>query len=195
MLHWPMQGLIFLLPKQANRPVDKIVILGRGPESQASRALSAAEYWQKHQNSEIFVSGMTDAPPIIKMLTEMGVDESKISGERCSQSTWENGLFSDILLNGDETQRILLVTDNSHMVRAVQVFKGFGFEEVEPYPTEPRLRASFSLPWMQKLLREYAALVGYGLSGKYGEEAPQQKQRSEAEAYQKLDDWGCHLTN
>jgi uncharacterized SAM-binding protein YcdF (DUF218 family) len=175
-LHWPMRLLLKGVSPPQDQPIDTIVVLGRGPKSQGSRALAAAQLWQDNQTANIFVSGMTDAPEIMQLLAEMGVPKTQIKGERCSQSTWENGLFSALLLNPDASQRILLVTDAPHLLRATWVFNSFGFEEVVPYPTEPNLDALFSVNRFNLLLREYAALIAYQISGKYQPQSPTEKQ-------------------
>jgi hypothetical protein len=56
------------------------------------------------------------------------------------------------------------------------------------------LNVSLSLTQASRLLREYAALIGYGFSGQYKPEPLAQKQESEAEAQHKLDDWNCALS-
>ncbi len=102
----PFRGLSRLLPGPESGPDQTVVILGRGPERQADFALTAASLWSDHPNLDIFVSGMTDAPEIMRLLKEMGVPEDQIKGERCSQSTWENGLFSQLLLDPSEKKKL-----------------------------------------------------------------------------------------
>ncbi|MEO1399910.1 MAG: ElyC/SanA/YdcF family protein [Cyanobacteria bacterium J06635_1] len=166
-------------------PVDAIVVLGRGPKNNGERALVAAQLWDKGRASNIFISGMTDAPVMMKLIREMGVPEDKIRGERCSQSTWENGLFSEILLSPNKTRRILLVTDEPHMARSAMVFRGFGFEVV-PYPTQ----ANFSLG---QIIRESAGLIAYSTAGKLRPLEADQARRAEAEANYKIQKWKCSL--
>lgn len=172
------------------QPVDAIVVLGRGPEHNGDRALLAAQLWDKGRAPQIFISGMSDAPVMIKLLREMGIPEDRVRGERCSQSTWENGLFSEILLSSQAAQRILLVTDEPHMARSAMVFRGFGFEVV-PHPTQ----SDFSLKQMQQILRESAGLIAYGTSGKLRPPKAEQARRSEAEANYKIKQWNCSLPN
>jgi uncharacterized SAM-binding protein YcdF (DUF218 family) len=190
----PMQSLLTLLSKENDPSADTLVILGRGPATLEERAYEAAFYWQQHPTVDIFVSGMTDAPEMIKILQQQGVPASNLRGERCSQTTWENGLFTEYLLNAEEANHVLLMTDPPHMARSVWVFEGFGFETVTPYPVGRELELSFSFTQAQRLLREYAALVAYGVSGKYNPEPLAQRQQSEAEAQRKLDDWNCALS-
>jgi uncharacterized SAM-binding protein YcdF (DUF218 family) len=188
----PLQFLVRLLPDSNMESVDSIVVLGRGPESQLDRALTVAQYWKDHPTAAIFVSGMTDAPEIIGVLEQQGIPESRIRGERCSQSTWENGLFTEYLLDADTAKQIVLITDSPHMVRATWVFQGFGFEVV-PYPLSSEQTSFFSLKQAQTIIREYIALIFYGFSGKFSPEPADQKQKSETQAKYKIDNWGCYL--
>jgi hypothetical protein len=64
-----------------------------------------------------------------------------------------------------------------------------------PYPTEPNLDALFSVNRFNLLLREYAALIAYQISGKYQPQSPTEKQISETEANRKVNEWGCYLLN
>ncbi|MEM9165001.1 MAG: ElyC/SanA/YdcF family protein, partial [Cyanobacteria bacterium P01_F01_bin.4] len=189
---WVLKGSLRAMVGKPDdgQPVDAIVVLGRGPEYNGERALVAAQLWDKGRASQIFISGMSDAPVMIKLLREMGVPEDKVRGERCSQSTWENGLFSEILLSPQAAQRILLVTDEAHMARSAMVFRGFGFEVV-PHPTQ----SGFSVKQMQQILRESAGLITYGTSGKLRSPEADQVRRAEAEANYKIKKWNCSLPN
>ncbi len=170
------------------QPVQAIVVLGRGPAQNAARAAIAAQRWEAQPSASIFVSGMSDAPIIMKQLREMGVPEHQVRGERCSQTTWENGLFSQVLLAPRQIQRILLVTDRPHMPRAATVFRSFGFEVVpHPLALEPS--------WLrvQQYFRELGGLIVYGATGKLNASKSELARESEAEANFKLKRWNCRL--
>ncbi|MBE9136066.1 YdcF family protein [Nodosilinea sp. LEGE 07088] len=188
-----MKGMLSLFVEADDAPVDTIVVLGRGPNDLADRALAAAQYWQDNQSANIFVSGMMDAPVIIDVLQEMGIPATQISGERCSESTWENALFSDALLQPSANDRILLITDEPHMLRSVWVFKGFGFKQVEPYVVEQHPVISLSPKRAYRMLREYAALAKYGVLGRYFPTTPEQHLKAEAAANFRVEDWNCYL--
>ncbi|MEM6251988.1 MAG: YdcF family protein [Cyanobacteria bacterium P01_D01_bin.156] len=167
---------------------DAIVILGRGPKKNVDRTLVATELWQAGRAPQVFVSGMTDAPVIIKLGKDMGIPAQHISGERCSQSTWENALFSEILLSTQGIKKILLVTDDAHIARATLTFRGMGFDVV-PYPIQSplftgQLRSSF---------RELFGLIFYSMSGKLQKLDPEQDQQERKMAQSKINRWGCSL--
>ncbi|MEO1067564.1 MAG: YdcF family protein [Cyanobacteria bacterium J06638_6] len=193
LLYLPMKAMLGLFSAADNASVDTIVVLGRGPNSLTDRAFVAAQYWQDNQDANIFVSGMMDAPVIMDTLQEMGVPATQISGERCSESTWENALFSDALLQPSVNDRILLITDEPHMLRSIWVFKGFGFKQVEPYVVEQNPIFSLSLKRAYRMIREYAALVKYGVLGRYTPATPEQHRQAEAAAKFRVEDWNCYL--
>ncbi len=167
---------------------NAIVVLGRGPNLNEERALVTAQLLKENRAPKVFVSGMIDAPEIITILQQMGVSKNRISGERCSQNTWENGLFTKILLSHLKPQRILLVTDQAHIRRAASVFRAFGFEVVA-YP----IRSEMSLEQGQLQLRELLGLITYYAAGKLSPVRPDQIRQEEVEAKYKIQTWKCRL--
>lgn len=169
---------------------DAIVVLGRGPAKNGERTLAAAQLLTQGRASRVFMSGMTDAPVMIKLAKDMGVPANQVSGERCSQSTWENALFSDILLSPQGTQKILLVTDDTHIPRATLTFRRLGFEVV-PYPVETK----FSIHQIRHGFRESFGIAFYSLSGKLQPLKDDAKQSAQIEANSKIKKWKCSLSN
>ncbi|MGF1523919.1 MAG: YdcF family protein [Leptolyngbyaceae cyanobacterium] len=165
LLELSMRFWLGLLPKVQDTAASSILILGRGVDSQRQRALVGAQLWNEARSQSIFVSGMTDAPEIMKTLKQVGVPEARVRGERCSKTTWENGLFSQILLRAQAGNRIVLVTDELHMVRAFLVFRGFDFD-VTTHPIAHESTPLFSLKRWRILLREHVALLAYAARGK-----------------------------
>jgi uncharacterized SAM-binding protein YcdF (DUF218 family) len=192
LLYLPMRGFLSLLPKDQNVEPEIAIILGRGPKNQKDFALAASVIGASNQDLSFFVSGMTDAPEIAHLLVEMGISETQVTGERCSQTTWENGLFSEFILDPEETRNILLITDASHMTRAFLVFRSFGFN-VKPYPVVLNKRAYFSLDRIRDMLREYMALISYGLSGRFRSYSAEEKMMFETQASQTIKSWRCQL--
>ena len=182
--------IIIARSSNTDEPVDAIVVLGRGPKSNGDRTLAAAQLWTEGRASTVFMSGMTDAPVMIKLAQDMGVSANKISGERCSQSTWENALFSDILLKSQGPQKILLVTDDIHIPRAALTFRGFGFEVI-PHPVQ----SSLSIHQIRNIFRESFGLVFYLVSGKLQPPKADAAQLARTEANSKINEWNCRLPN
>lgn len=191
LLNLSMEGLLLLLPKGDMTMASSVVILGRGPDNQLERSLTAAQIFYEQQTN-IFVSGMSDAPEILNHLKEMGVPEKYLAGERCSQTTWENGLFSDILMGEHDKENVILITDGPHLLRAHLVFKKFGLNNM-PYSVPREQGGLLSLKQAQVTLREYAALIVYAGSGKLWSRSEKEQKMDELQAKRKIIDWRCHL--
>lgn len=179
---------IVVAPSDTGELVDAVVVLGRGLEHNSERTLAAAQLWNEGRAPHVFMSGIVDAPVMIKLAAEMGVDVDQVSGERCSQSTWENALYSQILLSSQGAKKILLVTDDTHIVRATLTFRGFGFDVI-PYPVHsPRFR-----PQLRLTLYEALGLIHYGLSGKLQPPTAEVNALARKEANSKLQERKCSL--
>ncbi|MGB3615477.1 MAG: YdcF family protein [Elainellaceae cyanobacterium] len=163
-----LKTLTFPIPQsQADQfRADAIVVLGRGPEMQASRADAASELWHEGDAPRVFISGRGDAPPLIEQIAERGVPSSAVDGEPCSSTTEENAQYTAGILQPQGVKRIILVTDGPHMLRSLLTFRSLGFEATPyttPLPQEvlSQNRAKFLIA------REYFGLASYGIMGRF----------------------------
>ena len=139
----------------------------------------------RYPNARIIVSGGTfgsrseaDNEAFIskRFLTDLGVDESRITTESRSLSTAENAALTRELVMPEPGQRWLLVTSASHM-RAIGAFRRVGFPVI-PYPVgysttgRPeeyrtiRLDASNNLLRVDVAAHEWLGLIAYRLTGR-----------------------------
>lgn len=156
--------LVDKLSPDSGKSADTIVVLGRGKNLRKSRAEVAAQLWKTGRAPKIFVSGRDDSPVIIKFLEAEGIAPSSIDHENCSQTTEENARFTATLLQPKGIQRILLITDPAHMLRASLTFQKMGFTVIpyfSPLPSEYTIQEEAVL-----VFREYMGLVNYRLSGR-----------------------------
>ncbi|WP_428360072.1 YdcF family protein [Leptodesmis sp.] len=184
-------GLTFSLPSDSGEPVDTIVVVGRGEELRHRRVEVVEEQWQTKRAKKIFASGMLDAPEMIERLKDNGIPGRVISGERCSQSTEENAIFTAALLNPQKHPKILLITDQPHLLRSFLTFRSFGFTVI-PHPS------LFPSQWnsRQRILliaREYAALAHYALTNRFQPRPLEQVKQPQPEVLHKIADWKCHI--
>jgi uncharacterized SAM-binding protein YcdF (DUF218 family) len=132
---------------------DAIVVLGgaaRGDthlgtlpdlNQQADRLVYAAELYRAGKAPLLVLTGggQEGARPEAQMMKEilavMGVPSRAILMERASRNTYDNALYSAVVLNNKGIKRILLVTSAFHMRRAVPLFERQGFEVI-PAPTD-----------------------------------------------------------
>jgi uncharacterized SAM-binding protein YcdF (DUF218 family) len=158
------EGLLRFVPPDTNEPADAIVVLGRGKKLSAQRVPVVAELWQAKRAPVIFASGRRDAPVILKALSQRGIPSAILMGEDCSLTTEENAKFSAIALKQHHIQKILLVTDDFHMLRSRLTFQSFGFQVISHRVPTPMTMAKH-LP--RRILVEYGGLISYGLRGRF----------------------------
>ncbi|MBT9317262.1 YdcF family protein [Leptothoe spongobia] len=155
---------LFLLP-DIGQSADAIVVLGRGPLAEQERAQAAANLWKAHRAPTILTTGRGEAPRLSTQLIQLGIPLNVQLIEPEARTTEENAIHSFELLQSIGASRIILVTDQPHMLRSVLTFRSFGFETI-PYPVQ----VPSSLPAIEKTalaLREYVGLVSYALIGRF----------------------------
>jgi uncharacterized SAM-binding protein YcdF (DUF218 family) len=191
MLALANQGLIFSLPQDSGEKVDAVVILGRGEPLRARRVEFGAEIWEQKRAPILFVSGMLDAEEILTQLAQKGLPKSKISGERCSQTTEENAQFTTALLYPKGIQKILLLTDAPHMLRAQILFQNYGFKVI-PHMIPLPLQWS-TIKQLKVVLREYAALLNYQWNGYLRPRTQEEIVNPSEKVSDRLKNWNCRL--
>jgi len=184
-------GLTAFLPPDSGERVDAIVVLGRGDDLRDRRIVAAWQLWRADRAPEIFASGMLDARYIVQELHATGVDKYRLEGEECSQTTEENALFTAALLYPKGVKRILLVTDSPHMLRSLRMFQSFGFRTIPyPIPLSDNLQTVKQFPI---IMREYAALVQYTVSGRFHPRPSSELIRPSPAITQKIQEWNCQV--
>ena len=81
-------------------------------------------------------------------------------------TTKENAVFTAAILQPQGVRRIVLVTDEPHMWRSVLVFRAYGFKVVAQTSQIPSYLGGIRAKLFLRV-REYTALVSYGLRGLY----------------------------
>ncbi len=72
--------------------------------------------------------GFVEAEVRAELAHELGISSEMILTEAHARTTWEEAVRVEVLLRPMGVQRILLVTDSQHMVRAQGLFERAGFE-------------------------------------------------------------------
>lgn len=161
-----VEGLHCFLPVDDGRPVDAVVLLGRGTLLEGERSQKALEFWRSQRAPLILATGHHgEAQRLLKKLRREGVPETALINEPRARSTEENAVLSAQLLKQRDVTRILLVTDSPHMLRSLLTFRSLGFEVIpEPIPLPENLS---SIQVSVTALREYVGIVGYALAGRF----------------------------
>ena len=143
------KSLVIFLPTDSGA-AEAIVVLGRGEEFRQQRVNSAAELWQTKRAPIIFTSGRGDAATMIELLEEKGIPNRVLDGENCSVTTEENAIITAAILLPQNIQRIILITDETHMLRSLLSFSAKGFTLIPHTTPEPAYRKiGFKAPSFQ----------------------------------------------
>ena len=162
-----VEGLILSRFGETPKPgADYVVVLGaqwktNGPSYVLQKRLDAASvYLMANPDTKVIVSGgqgsnepISEAAGMRDYLVAAGVEEERILMEDQSTNTYENLVFSSRLFD-KTTERIVLVTNNFHVYRAVKIAEKQGYAQVEGL-------AADSYPAMipNNLLREFFGVV------------------------------------
>lgn len=139
-----VEGLIFSeYNAVANPGADYLVVLGaqwkpEGPSEVLRRRLDkAVEYLNANPDTIVIVSGgqgsdehISEAAGMRQYLANAGISDERILMEDKSTSTRENLMFSSSMLDR-ENDRVVIVTNNFHMFRALRLAKKQGYQNVE----------------------------------------------------------------
>lgn len=122
---------------------DYLIVLGAqwkpsGPSEVLRRRLDQAiEYLAENPGTKVIVSGgqgeneiMAEAAGMREYLLGKGIAEDRILMEDRSANTYENLVFSGQLLDRQQ-DRVVIVTNNFHMFRALSIAKKQGFSRAE----------------------------------------------------------------
>ena len=109
-----------------------------------------------------------------KLYQEQGLDLSRLTIERKSRNTWENGLFTKELVVPKAGESWMLITTAWHMPRALGVFCKVGWDVI-PYPVDFQTKPGYllNINWnfsvhLQGLVtavKAWIGLVAYKLLG------------------------------
>lgn len=151
---------------QAEAGADYLIVLGAqwkstGPSEVLRRRLDKAlDYLRENPETKVIVSGgqggnesMTEAAGMREYLLQAGIEEERILVEDKSRNTYENLVFSGGFLDRKEN-RVVIVTNNFHVFRAVSIAKKQGYARVEGMAASSVLGMG-----PNNLLREFLGVV------------------------------------
>jgi uncharacterized SAM-binding protein YcdF (DUF218 family) len=142
------------------------------------RAIYGTLAWQEGGFQQVIIAGgggeeWTIAEPIKRFLTCYGVPPEVIQLETRSNSTWENALRTKELLDRQPVEgrkrRLVLLTSDYHMYRAIRVFRKVGLD-VQPRPFPDAVKRSFCVlcRWdaFQDITSEAIKIAYYAAKGR-----------------------------
>lgn len=139
-----VEGLILSQYNAEPQPgADYVIILGaqwkpEGPSEVLRRRLDkAVEYLRENPDTDVIVSGgqgsnepISEAAGMLQYLMNAGISNERILMEDKSTSTQENLAFSGRLLD-KENDRVVIVTNNFHVFRALRLAEKQGYRHAE----------------------------------------------------------------
>ena len=168
-----IEGLILSQYRAVPAPgADYVIILGAqwkvtGPSEVLRRRLdSAIAYLQANPDTKVIVSGgqganepVAEAVGMQEYLVNAGISDTRILVEANSTNTYENLVFSRSLLDPGK-DRVVVVTNNFHLFRAMKIAQKQGYKNVEGM-------AASSVMWMapNNLLREFLGVIKDFMAG------------------------------
>ena len=173
--------------------VDPVMTKDRGQASvngAVERLFEMAKLAERYPRAKMVFSGgsgdllnqeLKEAPLVVPLLRQLGVDPGRVIFEDQSRNTAENAIFSRRLAKPKAGEKWLLITSAFHMPRAVGSFRQAGWR-VTPYPVDYHTRGDSELPLqfnftggvgsLSHALHEYLGLLFYWISGKTDELFP-----------------------
>lgn len=164
-----VEGLILSQYRATARPgADYMIVLGAqwrpdGPSDVLKRRLDkAAEYLSANPDTIVIVSGakgsnepISEAAGMRQYLVDAGISDERILLEDASTNTLESMIFCGRLLDR-ESDRVVIVTNNFHMFRALRTAEKQGYKNAEGL-------AASSVAGMapNNLLREFLGVIKY----------------------------------
>lgn len=144
LLFCTVEGLILSqYNAQAGPGAEYCIVLGAqwkttGPSEVLRRRLDkAAAYLMENPDTKVIVSGgqgsneiMPEAAGMRDYLVNAGIEEERILVEDKSSNTYENLVFSGEFLDS-ENAKVVIVTNNFHMFRALGIARKQGYANVE----------------------------------------------------------------
>jgi len=152
---------------------DVIIVLGAGIRRDGRagwaltrRATMSADLWKQGIASHVLCTGAqangyprSEAAACREILLREGVDASAILMEENSRSTEENAIYSQRILEQNNFDSAVLVSDSYHMLRAEWIFRSQGITAYTSPVSASRINRPLFYPY--SLAREFIALHWY----------------------------------
>jgi uncharacterized SAM-binding protein YcdF (DUF218 family) len=165
--------ILFNMRNTSKAGADYVIVLGCQVVGEyaslplLSRGYTAVRYLEKNPETKVIAAGgqgpgenISEAEALRRLLLERKIDKERIFLEDKSKNTRENLKFSNELYNLSD-KKIIIVTSDYHMFRALSIAKKLKYLNVSGLPSRSQRSV---LPAF--LLREYATILYYKLLGR-----------------------------
>ncbi|MBD1911624.1 MULTISPECIES: YdcF family protein [unclassified Leptolyngbya] len=186
------EGLLMaLVPPDTGESADAIVVLGRGAYERGDRYPVALQLLQDKRAPNLFITGRGNFQYVADALDDYGVSLAQVNGTYCGRTTKDEAYATSVLLGPHGIQKIILVSDRPHMLRAYLTFRGRGFTVI-PHPIDLSRKIS-SARRSILTLREYFGLASYLFLGRLHPGSPEELRQPSAELVQEVRRRRCEI--
>ena len=185
-----VRGLTFPLPKDPGTKVDAIVVLNRGVELRDSRSELAAQLFRDGRSPRIWATGESDVEAIRKQL-QAKISTESVAGIDCPRTTYEEAVFTAAILGSQAVERVILITDPPHMLRAFLTFKSFDWEVIPRLSSLPSDWSSAKVSWLS--MQNYLGLFSYWLLGRFRQQPLEVLKHPAPETLRRLEAQNCKV--
>ncbi|MGB5971868.1 MAG: YdcF family protein [Nodosilinea sp.] len=157
------------VPPDQGESVDAVVVLARSGYIQGDRYDTALDMVAAGRTSNLLIMGRTQGASVIEAVDKRDLSPNLVSAI-CVRTTKQEAESAAATLGARGLQKIVLITDTPHMLRAWLTFRGLGFTvipHVEPLPTHVSSRERSLLA-----IREYTGLISYAMLGRFQRQSP-----------------------
>lgn len=185
-------GLTRFVPQDTGQPADAIVVLARPLEARGDRYDVAVQMMAAGRADQILVMTRHPAKQVLQDLQQRNLSPHGLTSAICIRTTQHEAESAASILGAQGIRRIILITDQPHMLRAWLTFQGYGFSVIPHMVAIPDWVAHQERSLLA--IREYLGLMSYGLMGRLQTPAPDQLETIWAEAAAHFPPEYCFLT-
>lgn len=186
------EGLLMaFVPLDTGDNADAIVALGRGSQERGDRYPVALHLLEEGRAPSLFITGRGSFQLVADVLEDYDVSLAQLNGTYCGRTTKDEAYATSVILGPQGVQKIILITDRPHMLRAYLTFRGRGFTVI-PHPIDLAQRVSSARRSMLTL-REYFGLASYLLLGRLHPGSPEELRQPSAELVQEVRRRRCEI--
>jgi uncharacterized SAM-binding protein YcdF (DUF218 family) len=180
------------VPEDNGQTADAVVVLYRPSEVEGDRYSQAIATMEQGRAKQLLVMGRQPGLDVFNELQKRNLPSDPLTSAVCVRTTKQEAESAVALLTTQGMQRIILITDQPHMLRAWLTFKGFGFSVIPQMEPIPDWVAHHERSFLA--IREYMGLVSYALLGRFQAPSPDHLAELVAEATEHFPSDRCFVT-
>jgi uncharacterized SAM-binding protein YcdF (DUF218 family) len=180
------------VPSDTGQTADVVVVLARPSEARGDRYNTAVAMMEAGRAEKILVMGRDPAEDVFEKLQQRQLSPEQLTSAICVRTTLQEAESAAVLLSSQNLNRIILITDQPHMLRAWLTFRRFGFDVIPHMEPIQDWVAHHERSFLA--IREYLGLLSYKLLGRFQAPTPDHLAQLVSEASDQFPTNGCFMT-